>query len=139
MLPFAIRPLSLGNALGRVFSRVFSSASIQRMPQTSWTTGKYPQARRSDHVDIYQSTSRGQVSIPDPYQWLENDSEETDNWTTAQEAFTREYLDKNPDLDRLTDAFRDSVDYPKVLGAASAVHLNSDSSLLVQRTLFIRR
>ncbi|KAF9526276.1 prolyl oligopeptidase [Crepidotus variabilis] len=92
------------------------------MPQTPWSTGEYPQARRSSHVDIYKSASRGEVSVADPYQWLENDTEETDKWTTAQEAFTRKYLDKNPDLDRLRNVFRDCVDYPKF----SAPHLYDD-------------
>lgn len=53
--------------------------------------------------------------MPDPYQWLEEDTHETDKWTSAQEAFTRAYLDKNTDRQHLEDAFRASMDYAKVL------------------------
>jgi prolyl oligopeptidase len=52
--------------------------------------------------------------VPDPYQWLEEYTDETDKWTSAQEAFSRTYLDKNPDLSHLEDAFRNCNDYAKV-------------------------
>jgi prolyl oligopeptidase len=65
-------------------------------------------------VDVYESASRGKVAVPDPYQWLETDSNETDEWTSAQAAFTRDYLDRNPDHEQLRIAFRDCIDYPKV-------------------------
>jgi prolyl oligopeptidase len=64
------------------------------MAPTPWTPDKYPLARRSDHVDVYQSKAQGSVQIPDPYQWLETNTTETDDWVTAQEAFTRAYLDQ---------------------------------------------
>ncbi len=81
---------------------------------THWTPNCYPRARRSDHVDTYLSATAGTVSVSDPYNWLEKHSEETDRWTSEQEAFTRTYLDQNPDRRRLEDAFRASVDYAKV-------------------------
>lgn len=68
--------------------------SASRMAPTPWTPDKYPLARRSDHVDVYQSKAQGSVQIPDPYQWLETNTTETDDWVTAQEAFTRAYLDQ---------------------------------------------
>ncbi|KAF8898147.1 prolyl oligopeptidase [Gymnopilus junonius] len=83
------------------------------MARTSWVPNTYPAARLSDHVDIYKSASRGEVRVSDPYQWLEEYTDETDKWTSAQEAFTRSYLDKNPDLAHLENAFRDCNDYPK--------------------------
>jgi hypothetical protein len=49
----------------------------------------YPPARRSDHIEVYKSASAGDVRVPDPYQWLEEYTDETDKWTSAQEAFTR--------------------------------------------------
>ena len=50
---------------------------------TPWVPDRYPAARRSDHVDVYKSEEKGEVRVPDPYNWLEKDSEETDKWTTA--------------------------------------------------------
>ncbi|KAG6809347.1 hypothetical protein H0H92_000596 [Tricholoma furcatifolium] len=83
------------------------------MGSTPWTPNVYPPTRRSDHVDVYKSALKGEVRVPDPYQWLEEDSKETDEWTTSQEVFTRDYLDKNSDRQRLEDAFRSSMDYAK--------------------------
>lgn len=114
MLPLILRSLPFGYALGRVFTRLFSSSRSSGMPLTPWVPNRYPFTKRSECVDVYRSASRGEISVADPYQWLENDSEERDEWTMAQEAFTREYLNKNPDHERLKDAFRDCVDYPKV-------------------------
>lgn len=84
------------------------------MSPTPWIPDKYPFAKRSDHVDVYKSAARGQVRVPDPYQWMEQYSEELAKWTSAQESFTRSYLDKNPDRQKLEDAFRASMDYAKV-------------------------
>nr|QGP74449.1 prolyl oligopeptidase [Lepiota venenata]QKM76209.1 prolyl oligopeptidase [Lepiota venenata] len=78
-----------------------------------WTPNRYPKARRSDHIDTYQSATKGTVRVHDPYNWLEEHTEETDKWTSEQEVFTRAYLDQNPDRKRLEEAFRTSVDYPK--------------------------
>jgi prolyl oligopeptidase len=84
------------------------------MSSTTWVPNQYPPTRRSEHVDVYESASRGKVAVPDPYQWLETDSDETDKWTSAQETFTRDYLDRNPDLEKLRIAFRDCINYPNV-------------------------
>jgi prolyl oligopeptidase len=90
-------------------------------------------------VDVYQSASQGDVSVEDPYQWLEEDKEETDEWTTAQEAFTREYLDKNPDLERLRNAFRDCLDYPKVRKyPISSTYHDTEQTFSVLRSPAIR-
>ena len=67
-----------------------------------------------DHKDIYKSTSKGSVTVPDPYRWLEEYSDETDKWTSAQEAFTRSYIHKYPLRQRLEDAFFASQDYARV-------------------------
>ena len=79
-----------------------------------WIPNSYPEARRSDHVDTYQSASKGPVRVHDPYSWLEKHTEETDAWVSEQERFTRRFLDQNPHRKRLEDALRASVDYPKV-------------------------
>lgn len=81
---------------------------------TPWTPNQYPRARRSDHVDVYKSEKQGDVRVSDPYQWLEEHAEETDQWTTAQDAFTRSYLDKNPARSKLEQEIRANTDYAKV-------------------------
>lgn len=84
------------------------------MTPTPWTPDQYPPARRSDHVDVYKSETQGQVRVADPYQWLEESTDETDAWTSAQDTFTRTYLDKNPDRARLEKEIRANTDYEKV-------------------------
>lgn len=119
MLPLAFRSFLFSRSLKRVCTTYKrASLSLSTMARTPWVPNTYPSARRSDHVDIYKSAARGEVRVPDPYQWLEEYTDETDKWTSAQEAFTRSYLDKNPDLPRLENVFRDCNDYPKVLSAA---------------------
>ena len=79
-----------------------------------WIPGRYPKARRSDHVDTYQSATSGSVPVADPYNWLEEDSEETQGWVSEQIDFTRSYLDQYPDRKRLEDALRASANYANV-------------------------
>lgn len=79
------------NRVYRLLSRTMSS---KRMAPTPWTPNNYPPARRSNHVDEYKSELKGQVKVADPYQWLEKSTPETDEWVTAQEEFTRAYLDQ---------------------------------------------
>lgn len=81
---------------------------------THWIPNRYPKARRSDHVDTYQSATSGTVSVSDPYQWLEEDSTETEEWISEQRDFTRAYLDLYPDRRRLESTLRASADYANV-------------------------
>ncbi|KAI0786495.1 prolyl oligopeptidase [Abortiporus biennis] len=80
---------------------------------STWVTNKYPSARRSDHVDVYKSEKKGEVRVPDPYEWLEHNTEETDQWTTAQEDYTQKFLSKIPDRQFLEDEIRKNMDYAK--------------------------
>jgi prolyl oligopeptidase len=96
------------------FRTALAHFSSRTMSPTPWVPNAYPPTHRSDHIDVYKSETRGDVKVSDPYNWLEEYSDETDKWTTAQEQFTRTYLDKNPDRKKLEDAFRKSMDYPKV-------------------------
>jgi Serine proteases of the peptidase family S9A len=98
----------------RAIDLLSRSITTRTMTPTPWSPNSYPFARRSDHVDVYNSEAKGRVSIPDPYQWLEQNTKETDKWTSAQGEFTRSYLDKNSDRQKLEDAFRSSMDYAKV-------------------------
>jgi hypothetical protein len=79
-----------------------------------WKPNDYPKARRSDHVDTYASEARGTVKVPDPYEWLEHDTKETQDWVTAQEQYTRRFLDANQYRNRLEDEIRKSSDYERV-------------------------
>lgn len=83
--------------------------------RTAWTPNRYPTARRADHVDVYESEKHGEVRVVDPYQWLEKNTEETEQWVNAQEQFTRDFLDKNPDRQILEDEIRKNTDYARVM------------------------
>lgn len=109
----AFRPTTRTRVFTKVFSFVTRSTHTRTMI-TPWTPNQYPRARRSDHVDVYKSEKQGEVRVPDPYQWLEENTEETDQWTTAQDVFTRSYLDKNPARTKLEQEIRANTDYAKV-------------------------
>ncbi|EED83383.1 predicted protein [Postia placenta Mad-698-R] len=81
--------------------------------RTQWIPNRYPQARRSDHVDVYKSETKGEVRVHDPYQWLEHNTEETERWVTAQEGFTRQYLDQNAENQSLEDEIRNNEKFAK--------------------------
>lgn len=86
-----------------------------RTMRTPWTPNCYPAAFRSEHYDEYESEKKhGKERVHDPYNWLEHNTEETEKWTTTQVAFTREYLDQNPDRQKLEDEIRRNTDYAKV-------------------------
>ena len=97
-------------------ARLVHSSPARTMPAVlaPWAAHRYPPARRSDHVDVYKSEKHGEVRVHDPYQWLEQNTAETEQWTTAQEKFTREHLDSNPDRKELEDEIRKNLDYAKV-------------------------
>ncbi|TFK22910.1 prolyl oligopeptidase [Coprinopsis marcescibilis] len=78
-----------------------------------WVPNKYPETRRGDHVDIYKSTKDYEVKVPDPYRWLEGASEEINEWTSAQDDYTRKYIDDYPHRQELEDAFLANYDYAK--------------------------
>lgn len=84
------------------------------MAPNAWIPNRYPQARRSDHVDVYKSKAKGSVNVPDPYNWLEEHSEETTRWITEQEEYTRKYIRSSPDWGRIEADIRKSTDYAKV-------------------------
>lgn len=77
-------------------------------------TWKYPPARRSNHVDVYESAKNGQVRVPDPYEWLERKSDETEGWIDAQVKLTKGYLSEYKDHSKLANDLRRAYDYAKV-------------------------
>ena len=84
--------------------------------KTEWkpAANPYPASRKSDHVNVYKSEKHGEVRVPDPFNWLEQNTEETDAWTTAQADFTRAFLDKNPHRVSLENELRANFDFEKV-------------------------
>lgn len=103
----------------RYLARAWSSRLTMSVSQTLWTAA-YPSSRRSDHVDVYKSEKHGEVRVPDPYNWLEQNSEETEQWTTIQADFTRKFLDQYPHRNDIENQLRDSFNYEKVCPSFSA-------------------
>lgn len=70
----------------------------------------YPDTRRDTTVvDDYHGTC-----VADPYRWLEDDnSAETAAWVEAENAVTRDYLDRLPARQAIYDRLTALYDYPK--------------------------
>jgi len=101
--------------------------TLTSMAPNAWIPNRYPQSRRSDHVDVYKSKARGSVDVPDPYNWLEENSEETTRWVTEQEKYTREYLHSSPSWKRIEADIRNVTDYAKVRSRSQSLsHLHSE-------------
>ncbi|KIJ56911.1 hypothetical protein M422DRAFT_149708 [Sphaerobolus stellatus SS14] len=82
------------------------------MAPVQWK-GEYPPAHRSDHVDTYRSEKNGEVKVPDPYQWLETSSPETEKWIDAEIEITTKFLDQDQNTDKLEKLITQNVDYAK--------------------------
>lgn len=80
-----------------------------------WIPNQYPPTQRSDHLDVYKSEQRGEVTIHDPYEWLEHKSQQTEEWVSLQETFTRKYLDGYCGRQDLEEDIRKNMDYAKVI------------------------
>ncbi|KAH8829968.1 prolyl oligopeptidase [Flagelloscypha sp. PMI_526] len=95
------------------FLSLSMTSPVNTGSSVSWKPNTYPPAARGDHVDVYKSEKDGDVRIPDPYRWLEVDSPQTDEWTTAQEQYTNAYLEQLPHRQQLTDEIRANTNFPK--------------------------
>lgn len=76
----------------------------------------YPSARRSDASTTYKSAKHGEVTVPEPYDWLEtppSESKETEKWTRAQAAYTESYLSQCTDVAPLKKRLERSFDYAR--------------------------
>lgn len=74
----------------------------------------YPTTMRVDQVDTYQSASRGEVQIEDPYRWLEQDvrvSPDVEAWVQAQNAVTNRYLEGLPGRAMIAERLRELWNY----------------------------
>ena len=71
----------------------------------------YPNSRKVDRVDEYFG-----VSVPDPYQWLENDVRESDEvkeWVAAQNKLAFSYIQKLPYREQIEERLTKLWDYEK--------------------------
>jgi prolyl oligopeptidase len=69
----------------------------------------YPVTAKVDTMDNYFGTE-----VPDPYRWLEDDnSQETEEWVTAQNKVTFGYLNQIPFRTKIKERFEQIWDYPK--------------------------
>jgi prolyl oligopeptidase len=83
--------------------------SQNKEPMAIATFGEYPATRKGDSVDLYHG-----AKVPDPYQWLENESEtEVEEWVTTQRNFTENYLKQMPSRDRLKERLTEIWNYEK--------------------------
>ncbi|TGY94140.1 prolyl oligopeptidase family serine peptidase [Marinicauda pacifica] len=76
----------------------------------------YPETRRVDHTDTYQSAERGEVEVADPYRWLEDDvreNSEVADWVEAQNALTFAYLEEIPGREAIADRMEELYDYER--------------------------
>ncbi|KAG0144673.1 hypothetical protein CROQUDRAFT_47007 [Cronartium quercuum f. sp. fusiforme G11] len=104
----------------------------------------YPNVRRDESAkEIYKSKSHGQVEVSDPYVWLHqppNESEETQKFVSDQAAFTKSFLLKYPHRDDLHSALRTNWDYPRfschALKGDGYYYFNYNSGLQSQSVLY---
>ncbi len=70
---------------------------------------KYPESLSTDRVDMIHG-----VQVADPYRWLEEiDSEQTQNWITAENEVTFDYLDQIPLGEKIHRRITELWDYEK--------------------------
>ena len=77
----------------------------------------YPFARRSDASSVYQSERLGQVSVPEPYDWLEtppSQSAETAKWVREQAAYTSNFVSQCPHAPELHKRIEANFSYARM-------------------------
>ncbi|KAF5321772.1 hypothetical protein D9619_001184 [Psilocybe cf. subviscida] len=77
----------------------------------------YPKARRSKHMDEFQSATRGKVHVHDPYHWMGEDTPEVkerlNEFVDAQNDLVQKYLAENINMAHLEKAMYGSNMYAK--------------------------
>eukprot|EP00659_Diplonema_papillatum_P019947 gene19947-30692_t len=68
----------------------------------------YPEARRSDFKEELHG-----VSVPDPYRWMEEDSDELSAWTAEQNTRSAAYVADVSFKEKLRETIKQRLDYPK--------------------------
>ncbi|MFM8535357.1 MAG: S9 family peptidase, partial [Acidimicrobiia bacterium] len=97
----------------------------------------YPETRVTDAVDTY-----GQVSVADPYRWLEElDSPDVAAWVAAQNAVTFAHLASLPLRCHFTERLTELWDYPRTglpVIEAGRLFYSSNSGLQRQAPVYMR-
>ncbi|WP_019959889.1 prolyl oligopeptidase family serine peptidase [Woodsholea maritima] len=89
-------------------------AESQHVSETSFT---YPETRTVDQTDVFQSAANGEVTIADPYRWLETDvreSQEVADWVAAQNELTFGYLENLPGREQIAARMTELFNYERV-------------------------
>src|SRR5437870_4986871 len=69
----------------------------------------YPSASRTQSGDYYHNTW-----VADPYRWLEqHDAADTKNWLSAQQDFTRKYLDSIGRHKEIASKAKETLDFER--------------------------
>ncbi|QAT86234.1 S9A family peptidase [Corallococcus coralloides] len=77
-------------------SRIAVTAAALLLPLVSTAAGKAPAKPAAAEKQPVENTYHG-TTVADPYQWMESATDpKVQQWTDAQNAFTRTYLDKLP-------------------------------------------
>jgi prolyl oligopeptidase len=83
------------------------STAVAQTPAPKFS---YPDATRSEHVDVYHRTK-----VADPYRWLEDlDSPETTAWVKAQNELTFGFLEKLPQRKQFRERLTTLWNYARV-------------------------
>ena len=84
-------------------------ATMTTLRAAAASTIAYPEARMSDHVDLYFGTE-----VADPYRWMEDvDSPEVKQWADAELALTNGYLAEVPGREALKNRLLKLTDFER--------------------------
>lgn len=104
--------------LATVESVPFSKRAPFNAPGWDPRSTPFPPVRRGDVVFQYRShEAKGNVSVPDPYNWFE--SGDAEEFINSQVAFTKTYVDKLEDVDAIRSAIKDVNLHPTITGASA--------------------
>jgi len=115
------------------------------MPDAAAPTAlSYPQTATVEQTDVYQSAANGEVTVADPYRWLEEDVRESDDvaaWVEAQNEVTFGYLEALPGREMIAERLRELFDYERVSlprEAGGKYFFTRNDGLQDQSVLFVR-
>lgn len=76
----------------------------------------YPPSATVGQSDVFRSAATGEVTIADPYRWLEDDvrvNADVANWVEAQNKVTFDYLASLPGRDAIERRLTELFDYAR--------------------------
>ena len=93
----------------KLMMAVASTAMLTSVPSAAQTL-QYPSTSKCDTVDTYFGEQ-----VADPYRWLENDTcRQTAEWVRAENAVTRQYLDRIPMRASILKRLKETANYEKL-------------------------